>query len=60
MNKVVELRRGEIFDEQLSMHSSLTYLNPADDRVHTNSSMGFGGPADHHRTTSSKKSNKVR
>lgn len=37
MNKVVEFRRGEIFDDQASMRNTQQY-NTHDDRMHTNSS----------------------
>lgn len=38
MNKVVEFRRGEIFDDIASMRNSQHLSN--DDRLHTNSSAG--------------------
>lgn len=38
MNKVVEFRRGEIFDDGTS--SMRNSLFPNDDRFHTNSSLG--------------------
>jgi hypothetical protein len=42
MNKVVEHRRGEIFDDNVSMQSTIHFHGSMDDRLHTNSSRGIG------------------